>query len=106
MVRGTTRKLGITGLIKLSSMADAFGVNCEIGLAGNSLMNVANLHVISSVSNNSYYEYWRPEHIHQWGVENEIKINSKGRLNLPNKPGLGLTLDEDWIDFHKLETLQ
>ena len=39
-------------------------------------------------------------------IENEIKINSKGRLNLPNKPGLGLTLDEDWIDFHKLETLQ
>ena len=106
MVRGTTRKLGITGLIKLASMADAFEINCEIGLAGNSLMNAANLHVISSVSNNSYYEYWRPEHIHQWGVENETKINSRGKLDLPQKPGLGMILDEDWIDFHKLDTLQ
>ena len=106
MVRGTVRKLGITGLRKLSSMADAFGINCEIGLAGNSLMNAANLHVIASVNNNSFYEYWRPEHIHQWGVENEIKINSNGKLNLPQKPGLGIDLDEDWINFHKIRSLE
>ena len=105
MVRGTVRKLGITGLKKLSAMADAFGINCEIGLAGNSLMNAANLHVIASVNNNSFYEYWRPEHIHQWGVENEIKINSNGKLNLPQKSGLGICLDEDWIDFHKIRSL-
>ena len=57
MIRGTTRKLGITGLMKQSAMADAFGINCEIGLAGNSLMNAANLHVIASVNNNTYYEF-------------------------------------------------
>ncbi|KAA1292696.1 MAG: hypothetical protein EGP06_04570 [SAR202 cluster bacterium] len=106
MLRGTTRKLGITGLVKQSAMADAFGINCEIGLAGNSLMNVANLHVIASVKNNTYYEYWRPEHIHQWGVENEIKINSNGKLSIPQNPGLGVDLDEEWIDFHKLESLE
>ena len=106
MVRGTVRKLGITGLKKLSAMADAFGINCEIGLAGNSLMNAANLHVIASVNNNSFYEYWRPEHIHQWGVENEIKINSNGKLNLPQNSGLGVDLDEDWINFHKIRSLE
>jgi len=105
MIRGTTRKLGITGLIKLSAMADAFNINCEIGLAGNSIMNIANLHVISSVSNNSFYEYWRPEHIHQWGIEKEIKINQNGKLNLPKNPGLGIDLDEDWISFHKIHVL-
>ncbi|MQF85766.1 MAG: hypothetical protein FI730_02235 [SAR202 cluster bacterium] len=106
MVRGTTRKLGITGLIKQCAIADAFGINCEIGLAGNSLMNVANLHVISSVNNNTFYEYWRPEHIHQWGVKNEISINKNGKLNIPSGPGLGISLDEDWIQFHKVETLE
>ena len=84
MIRGTTRKLGITGLMKQSAMADAFGINCEIGLAGNSLMNAANLHVIASVNNNTYYEFWRPEHIHQWGVENEITININGKLDVPS----------------------
>ena len=105
MIRGTTRKLGITGLIKLSAMADAFNINCEIGLAGNSIMNIANLHVISSVSNNSFYEYWRPEHIHQWGIDKEIQINPNGKLNLPQNPGLGINLDEDWIDFHKVHSI-
>ena len=106
MVRGTTRKLGITGLIKQSAMADAFGINCEIGLAGNSMMNAANLHVIASVNNNSYYEYWRPEHIHQWGVTNEISINKNGKLDIPNQSGLGMQLDENWIDFHKVESVE
>ncbi|MBO41332.1 MAG: hypothetical protein CL729_07270 [Chloroflexi bacterium] len=105
MIRGTTRKLGITGLIKQCSMADAFGINCEIGLAGNSLMNAANLHVIASVRNNTFYEYWRPEHIHQWGVQEDIYINGNGKLNIPQKPGLGMELDEDWINFHKIDQL-
>ena len=105
MIRGTTRKLGITGLIKQSAMADAFGINCEIGLAGNSLMNAANLHVIASVNNNTYYEFWRPEHIHQWGVENEITINKNGKLDIPSGPGLGLNIDEEWIKFHTISTL-
>ena len=105
MIRGTTRKLGITGLMKQSAMADAFGINCEIGLAGNSLMNAANLHVIASVNNNTYYEFWRPEHIHQWGVENEITININGKLDVPSGPGLGLNIDEEWIKFHTINTL-
>ena len=86
-------------------MADAFGINCEIGLAGNSLMNAANLHVIASVRNNTFYEYWRPEHIHQWGVQEDIYINGNGKLNIPQKPGLGMELDEDWINFHKIDQL-
>jgi len=105
MVRGTTRKLGITGLIKLCSMAESFGINCEIGLAGNSLMNKANLHVIASVNNNTFFEYWRPEHIHQWGVQNEIEINNQGKISINEEPGLGMKLDEDWINFHKINTL-
>lgn len=105
MIRGTSRKLGITGLKKLCSMAEGFGLNCEIGLAGNSLMNAANLHVIMSVSNCTFFEYWRPETLHQWGVVNEISIKSNGKLSVPSEPGLGLILDEDWIQHHKVETI-
>ena len=105
MIRGSTRKLGITGLVKQSAMADAFGINCEIGLAGNSLMNAANLHVIASVNNNTFYEYWKPEQIHQWGVQNEISINPNGKIDVPQKPGLGMDLEEDWINFHRVDKL-
>ena len=105
MIRGSTRKLGITGLVKQSAMADAFGINCEIGLAGNFLMNAANLHVIASVNNNTFYEYWKPEQIHQWGVQNEISINPNGKIDVPQKPGLGMDLEEDWINFHRVDKL-
>ena len=105
MVRGTTRKLGITGLKKLCSMAESFGINCEIGLAGNSLMNMANLHVIMSVNNCTFFEYWKPENIHQWGVINEIKIGSNGKISINDLPGLGVELNQDWIEYHKIETL-
>ena len=105
MVRGTTRKLGITGLKKLSSMCESFGLNCEIGLAGNSLMNMANLHVIMSVNNCTFYEYWKPESLHQWGVTNDIEIESNGKISINDTPGLGMDLDEDWIKYHTIETL-
>ena len=61
LVRGTARKLGITGLKKLCSLAEGFGLNCEIGTAGNSLLNAANLHGIFSVTNCDYFEYWMPQ---------------------------------------------
>tara|TARA_B100001123_G_scaffold451223_1_gene628700 strand:+ start:4451 stop:5566 length:1116 start_codon:yes stop_codon:yes gene_type:complete len=105
MVRGTTRKLGITGLKKLCSLTESFRINCEIGLAGNSLMNMANLHVIMSVNNCTFFEYWKPESIHQWGVINEIKIGSNRKISINDLPGLGVELDQDWIEYHKVETL-
>ncbi len=106
IVRGTTRKLGITGLKKLCGLLEGFGMNCEIGLAGNTLLNAANLHVIMSITNCDYYEYWMPLGAHQWGVKNEIKLNSRGKIDAPNGPGLGFELDEDWIAAHRVATLK
>ncbi len=106
LVRGTARKLGITGLKKLCSMAEGFGVNCEIGTAGNSLLNIANLHVICSVRNCAYYEYWMPTDAHQFGLVEDISLNERGMLEAPTAPGLGFDLDWDWIDAHRIGTLE
>ncbi len=105
LVRGTARKLGITGLKKLCSMAEGFGINCEIGTAGNSLMNIANLHVICSVQNCAYYEYWMPTQAHQFGLVEDIRLDDEGRLRAPTAPGLGFELDSDWIAAHRVATL-
>jgi L-alanine-DL-glutamate epimerase-like enolase superfamily enzyme len=80
-------------------------MNCEIGLAGNSLLNAANLHVIMSVTNCDYYEYWMPLAAHQWGVVDDIELNERGTIDAPMKPGLGFDLDEEWIAAHKVTTL-
>ena len=106
LVRGTARKLGITGLKKLCSMAEGFGINCEIGTAGNSLLNAANLHVICSVQNCAYYEYWMPTEAHQFGLAEDISLNDRGVLEAPTKPGLGFDLDWDWIAARRVATLE
>ena len=105
-IRGTTRKIGITGLKKQCSMAEGFSVNCEIGTAGNSLMNAANLNVIMSVLNCAFYEYWMPLEAQQFGLNQEIIINSDGFLTAPEMPGLGFELDESFIRSHCVATIE
>jgi L-alanine-DL-glutamate epimerase-like enolase superfamily enzyme len=106
LVRGTARKLGITGLKKLCSLAEGFGMNCEIGTAGNSLLNAANLHVIFSVANCDYFEYWMPQAAHQFGLVDDIKLNDRGVIEAPTLPGLGYELDWDFIQAHTVATLK
>ena len=97
--------MGITGLRHLCVMLDAFGINCEIGMGGNQLLNAANLHVMLSISNCDYYEYWMPLGMHEWGVTEALTPDSRGAMAAPNAPGLGLELDEDWISTHRVAAL-
>ena len=106
LVRGTARKLGITGLKKLCSLAEGFGMNCEIGTAGNSLLNAANLHVIFSVTNCDYFEFWRPLEAHQFGLVDDIRLNERGVIEAPTKPGLGYELDWEWLKGNTIATLE
>ena len=105
LLRGTSAKLGITGLKKLCSMAEGFGYNCEIGTAGNSLMNIANLHVIYSVPNCAFYEYWMPAEAHQFGLLEDVVPNNEGVITATRLPGLGYQIDWDYIEKHKKTTL-
>lgn len=103
--RGTARKLGITGLKKLCSMAEGFGLNCEIGTAGNSSLDAANLHVMLSVDNCDFFEWWLPSEARQFGYVEDLTLTASRQLTAPTAPGLGLDLDEEWIRRHTVETL-
>jgi L-alanine-DL-glutamate epimerase-like enolase superfamily enzyme len=105
-VRGTASKLGITGLKKLCSLAEGFGMNCEIGTAGNSLLNAANINVIMSVSNCDYYEHWMPLAASQFGLAKDITPDDRGIIEAPTLSGLGYELDWDFIESHRVETLE
>ncbi len=105
ILRGTASKLGITGLKKLCSMAEAFGYNCEIGTAGNSLLNAANLHVIFSITNCDYFEWWKPLEAHVFGLEENITRGESGLIKAPVSPGLGFKIDWDYINLKKIGTL-
>jgi len=86
-------------------MAEGFGLNCEIGQAGNPLLNAANLHVTLSVSNCDYYEYWMPQEAQQFGLIDDISLNDNCCIEAPTSPGLGYSIDWDWIKSHKIDSL-
>ncbi len=94
LVCGTTLRLGITGLKKLCSLAEGFGLNCEVGTGSNPLTNAANLHVIQSVNNCDYFEYMYLREIERFGMSSYLEQDGAGTVSVPDKPGLGLDLDQ------------
>ena len=105
IVRGTALRLGITGLRKLCALAEGFGLNCEIGTAGNGLLNAANLHVALSVRNCDYYEHLMPADQQNFGLISYPTPDRQGMMRVPDSPGLGFELDWDWIEHHKVANL-
>jgi len=95
---------GITPLKKIASLAEAFNINCEIHCCPNPWMNAANLHVMCSIKNCEFYEWMVPEAIWDFGVKESITLDGDGYVHVPNKPGLGLETDWEYIDSHTIAT--
>lgn len=103
LVRGDVMlKAGITGLRKAMAMAELFGVGLEIHTTDSPLLDIANLHVGCAAANSEFMEI---DHaIFRWGVrDNPMNPDADGYVHLPQRPGLGVELDQDWIDDHTTE---
>ena len=78
---------------------ELFGYNLEIHTANSPLLDVANLHVACASSNTTMLEVHHP--IFRWGLKRHpFEIDSDGQVVLPSGPGLGVELDQDWIEAH------
>lgn len=97
---------GITQLKKVASLAEAFGMRCEIHTSFNPLMNAANLHVTCAIKNCEFYEWWVPERlIWDFGVKESLSVDSEGCVHVPEGPGLGMEVDWKYINAHLIATL-
>lgn len=97
-------KGGITGLQKAFEMSELAGANLEIHTANAPLLDVANLHVACANKNCEYLELHHP--IFRFGLKNSpLEADSRGYLHVPERPGLGVDLDWDWIDEHTIEKI-
>ena len=88
---------GITPLVRLCNLAEGFNMNCEIHHGGNSLNNVANLHVTMAVPNCEFYEVFPCTGANQFGLVEDIQVDSEGFVHAPDKPGLGYEIDWDLV---------
>lgn len=99
-------KGGITGCMKAAHLAEAFRLNFEVHHGGNSLNNVANLHVIMALQNTEFFEILLPAASQKYGLVQDIEVDADGFVHAPMAPGLGAAIDFDLIERKKVAVLR
>jgi L-alanine-DL-glutamate epimerase-like enolase superfamily enzyme len=99
-------KGGITTMLKAAHLAEAFGMRYEIHHSGNSLNNVANLHVSVALRNCEMFEVIQPDGAHKYGLVDDLEIDGDGLVHAPTGPGLGATIDDDLVNAMTTEVLR
>ncbi len=97
-------KGGITGILKGAHLAEAFKMNYEIHHGGNSLNNVANLHVAMAIPNTEFFEVLLPAGAQKYGLNPDIEIVD-GHVHAIERPGLGADIDFDLIRAKTVDRL-
>jgi L-alanine-DL-glutamate epimerase-like enolase superfamily enzyme len=98
-------KGGISALVKAAHLAEAFHMNFEVHHGGNSLNNVANLHVIMAIRNCEFFEVLLPAGAQKYGLAEDIEVDRRGLVHAFNGPGLGAAIDFDLIEKKKVAVL-
>ncbi|MBV9134026.1 MAG: mandelate racemase [Chloroflexi bacterium] len=107
MLRGDVAlKGGITPLVKIAHLAEAFRMKCEIHHGGNSLNNVANLHVTMAIPNCEYFEVLQPDAAQKHGLLEDIEVDGRGLVHAPTRPGLGYDIDWELINRNTVAELR
>ncbi len=97
-------KAGITGVLKAAHLAEAFKMNFEIHHGGNSLNNVANLHVAMAIPNTEFFEVLLPAGAQKYGLDPDIAIID-GHVHAVDRPGLGADINFDLIKSKNITRL-
>jgi L-alanine-DL-glutamate epimerase-like enolase superfamily enzyme len=98
-------KGGLTTCLKTAHAAEAFHLNYEVHHGGNSLNNVANLHLIMAIKNCEYFEVLLPDAVQKHGLVNDIEVDNDGLVHAPDEPGLGYQIDHELIEHNKITEL-
>lgn len=107
MLRGDVAlKGGITPMVRIAHLAEAFRMKCEIHHGGNSLNNVANLHITMAIPNCEYFEVLQPDAAQKHGLVQDIEVDADGLVHAPTGPGLGYEIDWQLIERNKVGELR
>ena len=91
---------GITEWRKIAALADAFRmpVAAHVG-------DAANLHCVAAVPNGLIVEVFTPHDDGYYGheIDPPRRPNERGNLTVADKRGLGIELDEDYIEAHLID---
>jgi L-alanine-DL-glutamate epimerase-like enolase superfamily enzyme len=100
-----TYDMGITGAMKIAHAAEGFGLDAEVHAPG-----PAHRHVMASIRNTNYYELGlvhpkvpsRPSGVYVDYSDALDAVDGEGCVPVPMGPGLGVTIDWDWVEAHRV----
>ncbi len=101
-------KGGLTSCMKTAHLAEAFHMNYEVHHGGNSLNNVAGLHMIMAIRNCEYFEVLLPSGAQKYALVEDIEVGRDGMVRIApfNAPGLGAKIDLDLIKKKQIAVLK
>ena len=95
---------GVSGVIKVASLADAFGMQCELHTCVYHALDLINLHCAVAVSNCEFFELLYPFTDFDFGLKTGITLED-GYAVPPSGPGLGIDYDWNFIDDQTVAVL-
>jgi L-alanine-DL-glutamate epimerase-like enolase superfamily enzyme len=98
---------GITGVMKIAALAESHGLDVELHGGG-----LAHRHCMASIRNTNYYEVGlvHPNVPRNQGpIYGELhwmdelrSVDAEGSVPVPDGPGLGVPVDWEWINAHRI----
>lgn len=95
---------GITEAMKIAAMASAWNIICVPHSFSSAVALVSNLHFSASIPNGLLQEFDRnPNPLREDLLREPVWINRDGYMAPPEKPGLGIELDEAVVRKYRVE---
>jgi galactonate dehydratase len=93
---------GITGTKAIADLAALYRTPITLHNVSGLLLNMASQQLAAAIFNCPRIECTRRATDIKWAATNPLEI-SGGRMKISTAPGLGVTLDEDWLKGHRFE---
>ena len=96
---------GITECKKVAALAHAHRLPVIPHVFSSAVAAIANMHFIASIPNGGLLEFdQNPNPLRSELFEEPIEVGSDGRVPLPERPGLGVMLNQATVDKYRVET--
>ncbi len=94
---------GITVCRKVAALAEAYGLPVIPHVFSSAVASIANMHFIASLPNGGLLEFdQNPNPLRSELFEDPLEVDPDGTIRLPDRPGLGVTLNQSVIDRYRV----
>lgn len=94
---------GITECRKVAALAQAYNLPCIPHVFSSAVATIANMHLIASIPNGGLLECDQNVNpLRTELFEEPITIDENGKVRMPERPGLGVTLNQAVVEKHRM----